>query len=288
MIKKTTQTIVDTTLSYVKGTFDLYGMLTTKRMIYQMMKVKRYNEPHLFSDRDWGSTYGTTRSMLSEICKNKDSQRIEGLLTFKFEGVDYFYTSEEQLQSLAVQNNGKIDFTNSNNAKIREHCNTQFHMCGIFEKLGFNFWVSKLDTSGEKNKTKYDNKTISDVFEEKILKIQTKDDFYWIDFVVFDGEVPILQLEVEESTDVHKGMERMSNTKDIHPNIQSFITSTKENYEKKFKHLSEGTYKDLSAKFIEPKKIESLYKRSLKIGDDPKKLESFKKTVFNTFNLIVN
>lgn len=285
MIKDTKQTIVTTIPNYVKGMFDLYGILSTKRMIYQMMKIKRHNEPHLFSDRDWESTYGTIRSMLSEICKNKDSQRIEGLLTFNFQGVDYFYTEEEQIQSLAAQNSGKIVFTNPIKPKIREHCNTQFQMCGIFKTLGYNFWVSTLDILGDKNKTKYDGKTINDVYEDRLVKIQSKDDFYWIDFVVFDGDKPILQIEVEESTEVHKGMERMSNVKEKHPTIKSFITSTKNNYEKKFKTLSEGTYKELSANFIEQKKIESLYKKSLKINDDPKKFETFKKTVLSTFKL---
>jgi hypothetical protein len=263
MTADTTQTILNTVPTYVKGMFDLYGILSTKRMIYQMMKIKRHNEPYLFSDRDWGSTYGTLRSILSDFCRDKECARVKnmkGLLSFNLEGVDYFYNDEEQIKLLAIQNNGKIEITNTVLPKVREHCNIQFQLCGIFTKLGYKVWAPKQDTNGEKNKTKYESKTIGEVYNKNMNKQQTKDEFYWIDFVVFDKDKPILQVEVEETTSVIGGLERMSNTKENNQNIKSFVTSNNSGYKKRFLELINGTYKELNAKFIDPKKIEKLTK----------------------------
>lgn len=287
MADHTTQTIIETLPRYVKGMFDLYGVLTTKRMIYQMMKIKRHNEPHLFSDKDWVSTYATLRSILSNVCRGIECTRVKsmkGLSSFNFQGVDYFYTDEQQLHLLAVQNNGKIEITNPTAPKVREHCNLQYQLCGIFTKLGYKVWVPKQDASGDNNKTKYDGKTIGDIYSENIVKLQTKDEFYWIDFVAFDKDNPILQVEVEETTNVIGGLERMSNTKETHQNIKSIVTSNKSGYKKRFLELSNGTYKEIGAKFIDPKKIETLYKKSLLINEGDN--EGFKKLVSKEFGII--
>ena len=173
-----------------------------------------------------------------------------------------------------------IEKTNKN--QTRKHVNIQYQLCEIFTKIGCDVWVPKNDSSGDRNKTKYDNKTILESHQTKLLNLTSKDTFYWVDFVAYESGNPIVQVEVEESTEVLKGLERMINTKRAFNKIKSVVTSTKTNYQKKFEEYTNGTYESLRAEFIDTEKIEKLFKKSQKVQLCD---ENFKKLVFKEFGL---
>ena len=249
-----TQTIKTQVPEYIEGIFNSKGILPTKRMIYEMIKIKQDFFPYLFGTSTWKSTFGSTRSALSQVCKNLTKRQLNNVYSFAIDGIEYFYTDINQVFYLASKNNSE-DNQIINGKKVRDHCNIQYQLCGIFKKLGLDFWVPNNDSSGEKNKTKYSSNTILDVYNKNIIKQKNGDDFYYIDFVVFDkNKNPILQIEVEETTNVVLGLERMSQTKYEHSKIKSFVISNNKNYEKKFIKYSNGTYKNLEANFIFAKK----------------------------------
>ena len=277
-----TQTIKTQIPEYIEGIFNSKGILPTKRMIYEMMKIKQDIFPYLFGKSTWKSTFGSTRSVLSEVCKNLEKRDLQNVYSFCIAGIDYFYTNMEQVYYLAAKNNSEENEI-VNCEKVRNHCNIQFQLCGIFEKLNLNFWVPNNDSSGEKQKTKYSNKTILDIYGKNIISLKKNNEFYYIDFVVFDeNKKPILQIEVEETTNVGFGMERMSQTKFEFSDIKSFVVSNNKNYQKKTINYSNGTYKDLEAGFIFAKKIETLYNKSLKFE---KNNQNFKNLVNKEFGL---
>jgi len=280
-LPKSTETIDSTIPLYVKGIFEKTGKLPTKSMIYQMMKTKQKNEPHLFGNSSWNSTYGSTRSRLSEVCKNIPNRKLKDVYSFDFQGVDYFYTDINQVYELAASANALEEIEDDYQFIAREHCNIQYELSGIFTKIGCKIWIPNQDSNGEKSKTKYEQKTINETYGENVLKMTTQNPFYWIDFVVFENDKPILQLEVEESTNVLKGMERMSQSKEFYNDIKSFVTSTKVNYQDLFNKVSTGTYKNLSANFINRNVIDKLYKKSKTTKD----IENFRKIVFKEFGL---
>jgi hypothetical protein len=276
------ETINESIPIFVLWTIENLKVLPTKGMIYKMIKTKFQNEPHLFNNNSWGSAFGTTRSKISQVCKNVGSRSLKELFSFKHEGVDYFYTDINQIYGLALKNNSEEIIEKTNKNETRKHVNIQYQLCSIFTKIGCDVWAPKNDSSGDRNKTKYDNKTIIESYEKNLLNLTTKDTFYWVDFVAYQNNTPILQVEVEESTEVLKGLERMYNTKKHFNKIKSIVTSTKPNYLKKFEDYTNGTYESLCAKFMDTEKIEKLFKKSQKVLNND---ENFKKLVFKEFGL---
>jgi hypothetical protein len=276
------QTIKESIPLFVLWTIKNKGIFPTKGMIYKMIKTKFENEPHLFNGNDWRSAFGTTRSKISQVCKNEEGRSIKELHSFEYEGVDYFYTDKNQIYELALKNNSEESIEKTNKNETRKHVNIQYQLCSIFTKIGCDVWVPKNDSSGGRNKTKYDNKTIIESHETNLLNLTSKDTFYWVDFVAYQNGNPIVQVEVEESTEVLKGLERMNNTKKVFNKIKSIVTSTKPNYLKKFQDYTNGTYESLSAEFMDTEKIEKLFKKSQKVqlGD-----ENFKNLVFKEFGI---
>lgn len=272
------ETIRNSINSYVKWVIETKQLLPTKGMIYKMLKVKYDNEPYLFNENDWGSAFGTSRSMLSELCLKKLKIRLDSLLTIKYEGVDYFYNNEEQIYFLALcKNTGHV----IDNKNITEHTNIQYQLASIFTKIGYQIWVPKNDSNGQYKRTKYGN-TILESFNTKMVDLNVEDVFYWIDFVVYDNGKPILQIEVEESTGVLGGMDRMYSSKCKCGKIKSIVTSTNPKYEKKVNEYGGGAYKSLRAKFMDAKKIETIFNESLKVSHND---EKFKKLVFKEFGI---
>jgi hypothetical protein len=276
------QTIKESIPLFVLWTIKNKGIFPTKGMIYKMIKTKFENEPHLFNGNDWTSTFGTTRSKISQVCKNEEGRSIKELHSFEYEGVDYFYTDNNQIYELALKNNSEELIEKTNKNKTRKHVNMQYQLCSIFTKIGYDVWVPKNDSSGKHSKSKYDDKTITESYETNLLNLTTKDKFYWIDFVVYDNGNPILQVEVEESTEVLKGLERMKKTKKFFSKIKSRVTSTKPNYLKKFEEYTSDTYESLEAEFIDTEKIEKLFKKSQKVLPND---ENFKNLVFKEFGI---
>lgn len=281
-LPSSTQTIRETLPLFIYGMFEKEGILPTKSIIYRMFKSKQENEPYLFGKSCWESTYGTIRSWLSEVCKEKENKKLKDIKSFNFQGVDYFFTDIEQVYKLAAVGNNIIQVSDSYSPKIREHCNIQYELCHIFSKIGYKFWVPNQDSSGSNGVTKYGDRTISEVFSEKLVSLTTKNELYWVDFVVFDRDKPIIQLEVEQSTKVLAGMERMMQSKQAFKKIKSYVTSTNNNYIDIFNKFSDGTYKDLGATFLNRKKIESLYKKSISENID---IETFRSVVKKEFSL---
>jgi hypothetical protein len=277
-----TKTIKKQIPEFINGMFNIECSLPTKRKIYQMIKNKQIIEPYLFGKSSLESTYGSTRSALSNVCNKKIERELENVHSFSINGVDYFYTDIKQVFAVAARNNFNSDL-NIDDKKIRKHCDIQYQLCGIFTKLGLDVWVPNQDSIGDRNKTKYGDKTISEKYLNHFVKQTSKDDFYYIDFVVFDkNNKPILQIEVEETTSVANGLERMSQTKEKHRQIKSFVTSSNKRYQKKFVLLSKGTYSDLSAKFINVKEIENIFNESKMVNQND---ENFKMLVNQKFGL---
>lgn len=276
------QTITESIPLFVLWTIENLGVFPTKGMIYKMIKTKFENEPHLFNNNDWTSTFGTTRSKISQVCKNKEKRSLNDLHSFEHEGVNYFYTDINQVYALATKNNSEESIEKTNKNETRKHVNIQYQLCEIFTKSGCDVWVPKNDSNGDRNKTKYDNKTIMESYETKLLNLTSKDTFYWVDFVAYENGNPIVQVEVEESTEVLKGLERMNNTKRVFSKIKSIVTSTKPNYQKKFEDYTNGTYESLRAEFMDTEKIEKLFKKSQKVSYND---ENFKKLVFKEFGI---
>jgi hypothetical protein len=276
------QTLKDTIPLFIYGTIKNKNFLPTKGVIYKMLKTKHQNEEHLFNNNDWRSAFGTARSLLSQVCKNKENRSLPNIFSFNYEGVDYFYTNIEELHRLAVKNTSDEVIENVDKKETRKHVNIQYQLCSIFTKIGCKVWVPKNDSNGEKNRTKYNDKTISESFNENMVSLNTNDPFYWVDFIVYNNDSAIIQLEVEESTEVLKGLERMYTAKKAYGKINSIVTSTKPNYLKKFEEYASGTYENLGATFMDPQKIEKLYEKSLKVCEND---EKFKKLVFKEFGL---
>ena len=71
------QTIRESIPLFVLWTIQNKGILPTKGMIYKMIKMKHENEPHLFNGNNWTSAFGTTRSKLSQVCRNEKNRNLK-------------------------------------------------------------------------------------------------------------------------------------------------------------------------------------------------------------------
>lgn len=253
------------------------GKLPNRKDIYSKFFKFEKNYPEKFLTNQKGSAYGTLRASLSPS-KKEDFTKFPGVYFITIENETYFYTHKIQVTNLLTKSMEveKVEL------EARIHINTQYQLCGIFTKLGYSVRVPKNDLSGLKNKTSYNNETIKETFKETLVDFQIGDPTNNIDFLVFNqNNIPIVQIEVEETTGVLSGLQRMDKVKESNPNISSFISSSKRNYRKKFDEYSKN-YKNLSAKFITAKKIESLYNKSLKVCQND---ENFKNLVNKEFCL---
>lgn len=235
------------------------GIFPTKTMIYEFIRSKQEREPYLFGKSKIESTQGTLRSFISQVCNSKVDREMKTLYSFNSDGVDYFYTDISDVFKLALASSGISISDENSEEKYRIHCNLQYELAKMFIDAGYKVWVSSTDVNGKKNMTKY-GKTIGDAFGEKLVSLSSDNVCYWIDVVVFnDDNKPIYLFEIEESTQVLKGLERMMDVKRKFKSVQCFVSSTKTEYEKVFHNYSANTYKDLECKFLNPKKIEKYF-----------------------------
>ena len=253
-----TETIRNEVPKYVHHMVSQLNIFPTKTMIYNFIYEKQVREPYAFGKSKIESTQGTLRSWVSDVCSGKIDRSLNTINSFRDNGVDYFYTDINDVFKLALSCSGSQG-SESKNEKLRIHCDIQYQLVKIFLDGGYSVWVSSTDLRGQKNMTKY-GKTISESFGDKLLKLEPNHPCYWIDVVIFDEKMkPIYLFEIEESTQVLKGLERMMEVKRKHKGVKCFVSSTKPEYKKLFDQYSNNTYQDLNCKFLEPKSIEKHY-----------------------------
>jgi len=254
-----TSTIQKTVPKFVEYRADS-GCFPTKSEIYDFVKNHQINNPWDYGDSTLESSYGTIRSYMSDVVRNKETRLLKNVKSFEQDGVQYFYTNIEQLYKRISRNNNYDK--DSTEKSIRLHVDCQYMLADMGIYAGFETYVAHTDRHSP---TIFGN-TITKQFGEKLKNIPQSEDEHFLDVIFYKNGIPYLQIEVEESTNVIKGMERMMECKRKYPNVRSLVTSSSDIYKVKFENYSNGTYKNLNAMFCTIEKIKQIYSDVKKNG----------------------
>lgn len=232
--------------------------LTIYQFVLQMNQSKKYptypeirqqmNEvidtaPYLFGDSQSSSTKGTMRSMLSELVNKKNNPRITNVFFQEVNGIQKFFVDPSLIVQKQIENDSKDIIESPNNTN---HSDSQYMICDIFTKIGFDIFVPK----GDRNQKNSFGKTIEESFSNNIVEVEDERGKF-IDVIVMKNNKPVILFEVEESTNVRNGLTRMLTFKDTGIKVKTFIVSSKDSYKKKFdKETKWDTFKDLKSKFL--------------------------------------
>lgn len=199
--------------------------------------------PYLFGDSTVTSSKGTMRSMLSELLKMKENRRINNVMFHEINGIPKFFVDPLLVVQNQIENNSKELFETENNTI---HTDSQYMLCDIFTNLGYGVFVPKGDRS-QKNSF---GQTIQEAFSNNIVEI-TDSVGKFIDVVITKNGKPFKIFEVEESTNIRNGLTRMTRYKSVENDVESFVVSSKESYQKKFDKESKWEiFSDLNSIFI--------------------------------------
>jgi hypothetical protein len=246
-------------ISMIKSTVYQYvlycnqsGKYPTKTEIMKHMNSVIETSPYMFGNSSEVSTKGSMRSMLSDFGK-KQNPRIEGVLFHDVNGIQRFFVDPMTVIQKQIENKFSDVFEVDKNTA---HSDSQYMICDIFSKKGYELYVPKNDRT---RKTSF-GKTIEESFSNKMVDLNDPKG-KWVDVVVFKDGAPAILFEVEESTNLN-GLDRMLNYKTNNDlkKIKTYVVSSIKSYKKKFeKEIKFDFYSDLECKFIEMSTLQQIF-----------------------------
>ena len=236
------------------------GNFVTKEVLYSIVRDHQEKYPWDYGQSVWSSTFGSLRSWISDVVRNKLERTLKNVHSFEKEGVLYFYTDIQQVFN-QVQTVSNIESIDGECPKIRQHVNFQYMIADMSTYAGFRTYIARTDTH---SLTNYGG-SINSLLHKKLENRHPSDDGYWLDISLTDGS-QTFNGEVEESTNVHAGLERLMDGQRKNPTAKSFVISSLDQYKVKYDNLTQNTYQDLRCVFIMSKSVESIYNK-VKSGD---------------------
>jgi hypothetical protein len=253
------------------------GNFPTKTQIYDFVKNDQIRNPWNYGKSTLESSYGTIRSFISAVTTKKENRELKNIHYFEQDGVQYFYTDIEQVfQRVKIENGCDEDVVEK---PIRNHVDCQYMLADLGIYAGFETYIAHTDRYCATNF----GGTIEKEFSGKLKNIPKSEDENFLDVIFYENGIPSLLIEVEESTNVIKGMERMMECKRKYPNVKSLVTSSSDSYKDKFEKYSNGTYKYLNASFCTIEKIKEIYHNVKKNGKFTTSSDKVKKMIRELF-----
>jgi hypothetical protein len=276
-----TKTLKNILPKYVKH-FAERGSFPTKEVLYSYVREHQKLNPFEYGNSKWTSTYGSLRSLVSDIVRNKPERILKNIHSFEKEGVQYFFTDIQQVFN-KVETNSNIELIDFESPSFRKHVEIQYMVADMGIYAGFKTYVATTDTQYP---TSFGG-TIKKLLNGQLEKKHPSDDGYWLDLILTDGQ-KIFNGEVEESTNVIKGLERLMDCQRKNSSSKSFVISSVDQYKAKFDKLIQQTYCDLNCVFLTCESIELLYTK-VKIGDEfkisPKEMKKLLVKLFSGYNI---
>ena len=86
------------------------GNFLTREVLYSMVRDHQDHNPWDYGKSKWSSTFGSLRSWISDVMRNKSERTLKNVHSFEKEGVQYFYTDIQQVFN-QVQTSSNIEST---------------------------------------------------------------------------------------------------------------------------------------------------------------------------------
>lgn len=228
------------------------GKYPTKTEIMKHLNSVIETSPYLFGNSTSTSTKGSMRSMLSDFGK-KEKPRIENLMFHDVNGILRFFVDPQLVIQKQIESKFSSVFETE---KSTIHTDSQYMICDIFSKNGYQLYVPKNDRN---RKTSF-GVTIEESFSNKMVELNDPKG-KWVDVVVMKDGNPVLLFEVEESTKL-EGLDRMLNfiTNNDLNKIKTYVVSSNDSYKKKFdKEIKFDFYSDMDCKFVTLSELKEIY-----------------------------
>jgi len=258
------------------------GNFVSKEVLYSNIRSNQDNNPWDYGKSKWSSTFGSLRSLISDVVRNKPDRILKNVHSFEKEGVEYFYTDIQQVFD-RVQTDTNNDSIDGECPKVRPHVDLQYMIADMATYANLTTYVATTDTQYP---TSFGG-TIKKLLNGQLEKKHPSDNGYWLDLILTDGQ-KIFNGEVEESTNVIKGLERLMDCQRKNSSSKSFVISSVDQYKAKFDKLIQQTYCDLNCVFLTCESIELLYTK-VKIGDEfkisPKEMKKLLVKLFSGYNI---